>query len=267
MTGNIEYPRREKAPMRSWTQAQRGVLKPVREGDTKACLSFQRGVEILTILSQTFLSELQPCAVAFLPCQSSGVGCIVVVAAAVDAEVVAVARARVVVREGGGTWGGLHGGGVCCLVVAVARLSPLQVVAADMGGDACGSETVVGRYEMAVWSGSRGVGSKCKFVGISIGVMAETDGAGATTEGAAVDREGMAVGNAGIVMMVGKAGAVMTADKVKMAIMCGAEAMAVTGDTEGVGAGRAEMGGCRGGGGCGREGWGMYGCRNGCNWE
>ncbi|KAI9510586.1 hypothetical protein F5148DRAFT_1147445 [Russula earlei] len=139
MTGNIEYPRRERAPMRSWTQAQRGVLKPVREGDTKACLSFQRekmqchqgfrpytsqGVEILSIPSQTFLTELQLVHVVLLShcrrgmvgaevslCVEHGhgvvkqgacVGCFGAVAAAVDTEVMAVARARVVVREGGG---------------------------------------------------------------------------------------------------------------------------------------------------------------------
>ncbi|KAI9450810.1 hypothetical protein F5148DRAFT_1152646 [Russula earlei] len=84
---------------------------------------------------------------------------------------------------------------------------------------------------MAAWLGSRGMGSKHEFVGISVGVMAEMDGAGATTVGAAVDREGMAVGDVGIgaetmngegvteaatVMMVGKAGAVTMTDEAKM---------------------------------------------------
>ncbi|KAI9450406.1 hypothetical protein F5148DRAFT_1152822 [Russula earlei] len=267
MTGNIEYPRRERAPMRSWTQAQRGVLKPVRgEGDTKACLSFQRGfrpdtscgVEILTIPSQTFLSELQPCARGLVT-MPEYIGHVVVVAAAVDAKAVAVARARAVVREGGSAWGGLHGGGVCCLAVAVGRSSPLQVVAADVGSDAM--------------VGKQGRGGKHEFIGISVGVTAEMDGVGATMEGVAVDREGMAVGNAGInaettndkgvteaatVMIVGKAGAVMMVDKAKMVVVCGAEAMAATGDTKGVGAGRAEMGGCRCSGGHGRGGWGMW---------
>ncbi|KAI9512985.1 hypothetical protein F5148DRAFT_1145750 [Russula earlei] len=134
---------------------------------------------------------------------------------------------------------------------------------------------------MAAWSGSRGMGGKCELIGINVGVMAEMDGVGATMEGTAVDREGMAVGNAGIgaettngkgvteaatVTMVGKAGAVTMADEAKTVVMHGAEAMATTGDTEGAGAGRAEMGGCRGGGGCGR-GWGMYKCGNGCDQE
>ncbi|KAI9510617.1 hypothetical protein F5148DRAFT_1147406 [Russula earlei] len=135
---------------------------------------------------------------------------------------------------------------------------------------------------MAVWLGSRGVGGKHEFIGITVGVTAEMDGAGVTMEGAVVDREGMAVGNMGIgvemtngegvteavtVMTVGKAGAVMMADEVKTAVVHGAEAMAVTGDTKGTGAGRAETGGCRGGGGHGREGWGMYRHGNRCNWE
>ncbi|KAI9450973.1 hypothetical protein F5148DRAFT_1152592 [Russula earlei] len=198
---------------------------------------------------------------------------VVVVAAAVDAEVVAVARVNAVVREGGGAWGGLHRGGVCCLAAAVARSSPLQVAAADMGGDVCGSEMA---------SGSRGMGGKHEFIGISVGVTAETDGVGATTEGTAVDREGMAVGDVGIgvesmngkgvteavtVMTVGEAGAVTTADEAKTAIVHGAEAMAMTGDTEGMGAGRAETGGCRGSSGHGREGWGMYRHGNEHDWE
>ncbi|KAI9509987.1 hypothetical protein F5148DRAFT_1147884 [Russula earlei] len=130
------------------------------------------------------------------------------------------------------------------------------------------------------------MGSKCEFIGISVGVMAEMDGAGVTMEGMAVDRERTAVGDAGIgaemtngkgvteavtVMTVGKAGAVTMADEAKMAVVHGAEAMATTGDTKGTGAGRAETGGCRGGGGCGgghgRGGWGMYRCGNGCDWE
>ncbi|KAI9509929.1 hypothetical protein F5148DRAFT_1147903 [Russula earlei] len=141
MTGNIEYPRRERAPMRSWTQAQRGVLKPVREGDTKACLSFQRGfrpyaswgVEILSIPSQTFLTELWPCAHGLVVLSQKG------------DEAMAAARVRVVVREGGGverhghsnevfttagggsTCGCSGRGGMCGMVLALAA-SPVAML-------------------------------------------------------------------------------------------------------------------------------------------
>ncbi|KAI9431828.1 hypothetical protein F5148DRAFT_1155065 [Russula earlei] len=205
MTRNIEYPRRERAPMRSWTQAQRGVLKPVRgEGDTKACLSFQRSSGHVAAKQQGGLACLR-------------IGRIVVVAAAVDTEAVAVARWGLIIL-----WGDI-----------VAYASEVAACS-SFSSYLCGSEMAVGGYEMAVWLGSRGMGGKCEFIGISIGVMAETDGAGATMEGTVVDREGTAVGDVGIgvemtngegvteavtVMTVGEAGAVMTADKVKMVVV------------------------------------------------
>ncbi|KAI9507920.1 hypothetical protein F5148DRAFT_1149420 [Russula earlei] len=150
------------------------------------------------------------------------IGHVVVVAAAVDAKVVAVARARVVVREGGSAWGGLRRGGVCCLVVAVVRSSPLQVAAADVGGDACGSKMAVGRYEMAAWLGSRGMGGKHEFIGISIGVIAETDGGGDNGGCSSIGAEmtnGKGVTKAATVMMVGEAGAVTMVDKVKTVVV------------------------------------------------
>ncbi|KAI9455026.1 hypothetical protein F5148DRAFT_1151582 [Russula earlei] len=257
MTGNmnIEYPRRERAPMRSWTQEQRGVLKPVRgEGDTKACLSFQRPcchARVVGVLWQSSevawhacgMSNVLSCLMVF-----PSVGHIVVVAAAVNAE--AVARARAVVREGGSAWGGLCRDGICHLAGGSGKvISTAGGVRRDVGISGgfscddssggrgliilCGSEMAVGRYEMAAWSGSRGMGGKCEVVGISIGVMAEMDGVGATMEGMVVDREGTAVGNMGI--------GVETDEWQGCDQGCNSD----NGDTQGMGAGRAEMGGVR----------------------
>ncbi|KAI9459019.1 hypothetical protein F5148DRAFT_1150902 [Russula earlei] len=213
--------------MRSWTQAQRGVLKPVREGDTKACLSFQRvilsshrrrgmaGAEVLSHVEHGHGVVKQGACISHIGA----------VAAAVNTEVMAAARARAVVVAA--HVDAMEGEAWCGVVLALAaspmatagcasdmvhmteeaeaevaedetewrwekRVGDVETGEESMGAD--NAETVAGQTETVVWDGAE-IGGTCmattetagnETTEVMMGDFKEVVAAGDTTEGAGV---------------------------------------------------------------------------------